>query len=231
MYPSLYPLFVSRWIVSAALLFYLDFATTDIEFRSNIGVYMVTNEKQLVERAARYDQKAFGQLYELYFDKIYNYLYFKTMHHNEAEDLTAVVFLKAWEAIGNFQWQGYPFSAWLYRIAHNQLVDHYRTRRELLPLEAAEHHDCGDDPFEAVERSLLLAQIRGSMKNLTCEQQRVVTLRYFEGYSICEIAKMMNKPPDAVRAMQHRALRGLQPRVCAPETAVNKRHRNQTVRA
>lgn len=189
---------------------------------------MLHNEKQLVERAARHDPKAFGQLYELYFDKIYNYLYFKTMHRNEAEDLTALVFLKAWEAIGNFEWQGYPFSTWLYRIAHNQLVDHYRTRREVLPLEVAERHECGDDPFELVEHASLLNQIRGALKNLTLEQQKVVTLRYFEGYSICEIAKMMNKAPDAVRAMQHRALRVLQPRVRANETLAPKRRAGTT---
>lgn len=192
---------------------------------------MLHNEKQLVESAARHDSKAFGELYELYFDKIYNYLYFKTMHRNEAEDLTALVFLKAWEAIGNFQWQGYPFSTWLYRIAHNQLVDHYRTQRHVLPLEVAERHECGDDPFEAVEHASLLAQIRSSLKNLTLEQQRVVTLRYFEGYSICEIAKMMNKAPDAVRAMQHRALRVLQPRVRADATFPRKRRTANTVTA
>ena len=184
---------------------------------------MIPNEKQLVERAARRDPKAFGTLYELYFDKIYNYLYFKTMHRNEAEDLTALVFMKAWEAIGNFEWQGYPFSTWLYRIAHNQLVDHYRTRREVLPIEAAENRECGDDPFEAVERMSLLAQVRGALKNLTHEQQKVVTMRYFEGYSICEIAKKMNKAPDAVRAMQHRALRALQPRMQAPESFARAR--------
>lgn len=180
---------------------------------------MLSNEKQLVELAARQDPKAFGKLYELYFDKIYNYLYFKTMHANEAEDLTALVFMKAWEAIDKFQWQGYPFSAWLYRIAHNQLVDHYRTRRQALPLEVAEHYECKDDPFEAVEHASVLAQVRVALKHLTPEQQRVVTLRYFEGYSICEIAKLMGKAPDAVRAMQHRALRGLQPRL-RPDVAL-----------
>jgi RNA polymerase sigma-70 factor (ECF subfamily) len=184
---------------------------------------MLTNEKKLVERAVRQDPKAFGKLYEMYFDKIYNYLYFKTMHRNEAEDLTARVFMKAWEAIGNFEWQGYPFSTWLYRIAHNQLVDHYRTRRPVLPLEAAEHYECGEDPFEAVEHASLMAQVKSALKNLTLEQQRVVTLRYFEGYSICEIARMMGKAPDAVRAMQHRALRVLQPRVRAGETGERKR--------
>ena len=159
---------------------------------------MLNNEKQLVERAARKDSQAFGKLYELYFDKIYNYLYFKTMHSNEAEDLTALVFMKAWEAIGKFQWQGYPFSAWLYRIAHNQLVDHYRTRRQVLPLEVAEHFECSDDPFDAVELAAAMGQVRSALKYLTQEQQRVVTLRYFEGYSICEIAKIMALSPNSI---------------------------------
>jgi RNA polymerase sigma-70 factor (ECF subfamily) len=192
---------------------------------------MLQNEKQLVERAARHDPKAFGTLYELYFDKIYNYLYFKTMHRNEAEDLTALVFMKAWEAIGNFRWQGYPFSTWLYRIAHNQLVDHYRTRRQSLPLEAADFVESGEDPFEAAAHASLLAQIRTALGSLTHEQQKVVTLRYLEGYSICEIAKKMNKAPDAVRAMQHRALRALQPRVRAAETFSDPRSPKTVVSA
>jgi RNA polymerase sigma-70 factor (ECF subfamily) len=158
---------------------------------------MKFNEKNLVERAVRRDPNAFATLYEMYADKIYNYLYFKTMQRAEAEDLTALVFLKAWEAIGRFRWQGYPFSTWLYRIAHNQLVDHYRTRRMHLPLEAVEYNEADDDPLAAVERASLLSQIRGSLAHLTDEQQQVVTLRYFEGYSIGEIAKMMNKAPDA----------------------------------
>jgi len=177
------------------------------------GVFMPQNERTLIERAARRDQHAFSQLYSMYFDKIYSYLYYKTMRRDEAEDLTAIVFMKAWESIEKFKWQGYPFSTWLYRIAHNQLVDHYRTRRETLSLDTIEVEENGVDPLDAVERAWLLLQIRGALKHLTAEQQRVVTLRYFEGYSIGEIAAIMNKAPDAVRAMQHRALRVLQPRV------------------
>lgn len=192
-------------------------ATSPIHEKLSLEPKPLHKEKELIRRATQHDVKAFAILYGMYSEKIYNYLYFKTMHRNEAEDLTAVVFLKAWEAIGGFRWQGYPFSTWLYRIAHNQLVDHYRTRRDLLPLQMAERNEYTDDPFEKVERATLLAQVRGALKNLTYDQQQVVTLRYFEGYSICEIAKMMGKAPDAVRALQHRALRVLQPRVRAQE--------------
>lgn len=183
---------------------------------------MQPNERQLIERARRRDAQAFGVLYNIYFDKIYKYVYYKIKRKEEAEDLTGLVFLKAWEAIENFRWQGYPFSTWLYRIAHNQLVDTYRTHRETLPLEFVERDDSGIDPFEAVERASLLTQIRVALKHLTYEQQRVVTLRYFEGYSISEIAAMMNKGPDAIRALQHRALRVLQPRMRSGEPLPSK---------
>jgi len=174
---------------------------------------MHLNERKLIERASRRDPKAFETLYILYFDKIYRYVYYKTKRKDEADDMTALVFLKAWEAIDHFHWRGYPFSTWLYRIAHNQLIDTYRTHREFISLDAAEPHDAGMDPLEAVEFRLRLNQVRSAFKYLTREQERVLTLRYFEGYSISEIALIMNKAPDAVRALQHRALRVLQPRV------------------
>lgn len=184
---------------------------------------LASDEQKLVERAARRDPKAFATLYDMYFTKIYNYIYHKSLRKDEAEDLTAIVFLKAWEAIEHFTWQGYPFSTWLYRIAHNQIVDHYRTNRVTLPLEFVERHDSGNDPFEAVERASVMVQIRGALKHLTHEQQRVVMLRYFEGYSISEIAAVMGKAPDAIRALQHRAIRVLQPRVLMAEPIPPKR--------
>jgi RNA polymerase sigma-70 factor (ECF subfamily) len=176
---------------------------------------MLPNERQLVERAARRDEKAFATLYSVYFDKIYEYIYYRSLRKDEAEDLTSHVFLKAWEAIENYRWQGYPFSTWLYRIAHNQIVDHYRTHRECLPLDVAEKRDSGHDPMDIAIRASAVSQIRGALKHLTKDQARVLTLRYFEGYSVSEIAQMMGKAPDAVRALQHRALRVLQPRLHA----------------
>lgn len=175
---------------------------------------MLENEKQLVERAAKRDRRAFAKLYSLYVNKIYNYIYYKSSSKAEAEDLTAHVFLKAWEAIDNYRWQGYPFSTWLYRIAHNQIVDHYRTRREVMPLDlCVEAAEPSLDPLELAERAVLIAQVRSALGHLTNNQQRVVVLRYFEGYSISEIATMMGKAPDAIRALQHRALQVLQPRI------------------
>jgi RNA polymerase sigma-70 factor (ECF subfamily) len=147
----------------------------------------------------------------LYVDKIYKYIYYKSGRTDEAEDLTAQVFLKAWEAIPNYRWEGYPFSTWLYRIAHNQIIDYYRTHRETLPLDTARARESTTDPLEAAEHSFTSSQIRAALKHLTQDQQRVVILRFLEGYSTGEVAAIMDKDPDAIRALQHRALRALQP--------------------
>jgi len=79
----------------------------------------------LVDRVvASRDARAFGELYDLFVERIYKYLYCRASSHPDAEDLTEQVFLKAWEAIGGYRWQGRPFEAWLYRLAHNVYVDH-----------------------------------------------------------------------------------------------------------
>ncbi len=168
-------------------------------------------ERQLAERAAKRDRQAFGQLYDLYVDKIYKYIYYKSGRTDEAEDLTAQVFLKAWEAIENYRWEGYPFSTWLYRIAHNMMIDYYRTHRETFPLDTARTKESTSDPFQHAERTFTSDQIREALHHLTHDQQRVIVLRFLEGYSTAEVAAIMDKDPDAIRALQHRALRALQP--------------------
>ncbi len=172
---------------------------------------MGLSERQLSERAAKRDRQAVGQLYDLYVDKIYKYIYYKSGRTDEAEDLTAQVFLKAWEAIENYRWEGYPFSTWLYRIAHNMMIDYYRTHRETFPLDTARAKESTVDPFESAERTFSSEKIREALHHLTNDQQRVITLRFLEGYSTAEVAAIMDKDPDAIRALQHRALRALQP--------------------
>ena len=94
-------------------------------------------ERMLVLRAAKHDPEAFARLYDRFVDKIYKYIYYKVGAKSDAEDLTAQVFLKAWEAIGKYRVTERPFSAWLYRIAHNLVVDHFRTKRDAVPIEEA----------------------------------------------------------------------------------------------
>lgn len=166
----------------------------------------------LVDRAvALRDQEAFGALYDHYLDRVYRYLYLRTGHRADAEDLSEQVFLKAWEAIGRFQWQGRPFIAWLYRLAHNVLVDALRARRPTASLNDDESPL--DPPSETAARELtrtLDASVLGSaITQLTPEQQQVIVLKFVDGLDNTTIAEIMDKREGAIRALQLRALLSL----------------------
>ncbi len=170
----------------------------------------VEKEKVLVQRAIKRDHVAFAQLYDRFVDKIYRYIYYKVGSKTEAEDLTGQVFLKAWEAIGHYQWTERPFAAWLYRIAHNLIVDYFRTKRDASSLDditSLEHP--GSDLDEIIGHHLTAEVLRQALKRLTPDQQQVIVLRFLEGYNTAEVAQIMGKQPGAVRTLQHRALAGL----------------------
>lgn len=172
---------------------------------------MMQNEQQLAERAAQRDQSAFAELYNNYVDKIYRYIYYKVSNHAEAEDICEQVFLKAWEAIDRYTWHGYPFSSWLYRLAHNLVVDHYRTQRETLPInDAVLTFDDAIDPDQYLARTIASAELRRAIEQLTTEQKQVICLKFLMGYDNSEIAVLMQKKEGAIRALQFRALRSLQ---------------------
>lgn len=167
-------------------------------------------EKALVHRAIKRDRAAFTQLYDRFVDKIYKYIYYKVGSKTEAEDLTGQVFLKAWEAIGSYQWTERPFAAWLYRIAHNLVVDYFRTKRDASSLDditGLEHP--GTDLDDIIQHHLTAETLRHALKRLTRDQQQVIVLRFLEGYNTAEVAQIMGKQPGAVRTLQHRALAGL----------------------
>lgn len=171
-------------------------------------------EKELAQRASQHDPEAFAELYDLYVDKIYNYVYYKVGNATEAEDLTAQVFMKAWEAIGNYRWQGHSFSPWLFRIAHNLVVDYHRARRQTVVLEAVEtgpHKPLATDdrPEQVLHHLMTMERVREAIRQLTEEQQTVIILRFLEGYSTAEIAEIMGKRRGAVRGLQFRGLAAL----------------------
>lgn len=169
------------------------------------------NEAELVARACRGDREAFAALYDAYVDRIYRYVYFRVGGAAEAEDLTSAVFLKAWEAVGGYQPRGLPFAAWLFRIAHNAVVDHYRTRRETASLDAP--GTVVEDPTPgvaaAVEQSLTGETLRAALGGLTEDQRQVIVMKLIEGYSTEEIAAALGKKPGAIRALQMRGLQAL----------------------
>lgn len=164
-------------------------------------------EESLVQRAKQGEPEAFEQLYEAYFDKIYRYVVLKVGNRADAEDLTQQVFLKALESIGSFRWRGAPFSSWLFRIAHNQVVDYFRkkSREKTLPLDEARTVSVSDSAALA-ERKLKVEQLAAACERLTEAQRDVISLRFAGGLSVAETARAMGKSEGAARVLQHEAL-------------------------
>ncbi len=157
------------------------------------------------------DQAAFAELYDLYLDRVYRYAYYRTANRTDAEDLSEQVFLQAWAAIERFRWQGKPFLAWLYTVAHNVVVD---WRRGATPSHSL---DDGDNPIDVESTSATQAMsqwidadlLANAIKRLTPEQQQVITLKFLDGFDTARIAQIMDKREGTIRALQLRALQGL----------------------
>ncbi len=167
---------------------------------------MQQDEESLVRRAQHRDQEAFAQLYEEHFDKIYRYVTFKIGNKTEAEDMTQQVFLNALQSISSFKWKGVPFSAWLFRIAHNQVVDYFRSKkRTTVPLdESLASND--NNPQLVAEQRLDIEQLLLATKQLTEAQREVISLRFAGELPIAQVAKTMGKSQGAVKALQHSAI-------------------------
>ena len=165
------------------------------------------DEEDLVRRAKQRDQEAFAQLYEENFDRIYRYVALRIGDKTEAEDMTQQVFVNALQSISSFKWQGKPFAAWLFRIAHNQVVDYLRkkTKRATVPLdESLARSD--SNPQLMAEHSLDIEQLLLATKRLTEAQREVISLRFAGGLSTTQVAKSMGKSQGAVKALQHSAI-------------------------
>jgi RNA polymerase sigma-70 factor (ECF subfamily) len=168
-------------------------------------------ELQLIRKAAT-DPEAFGELYERHVRKIYNYIYYRTGNHHEAEDLTARVFQRALKHVANFKDQGVPFSAWLYRIAHNLVANWHRdrSRRPVVPLE--DHlpvRGSGAHPeAEAIaeeERALVLTAVQ----RLPPERQQLLILKFVERLPNAKIGEVMGRTEGAIKSLYHRTLNAL----------------------
>jgi len=171
------------------------------------GSYQVQNEESLVQRAQQRDEEAFSILYDEYFDKIYRYMVFKIGDQTEAEDLTQQVFIKALQSISSFRWKGIPFSAWLFRIAHNQMVDYLRKKKKYATAPLNDSLAGSDiDPQQAVERKQDIEQLLSATKQLTDAQREVISLRFAGELSIAQVARIMGKNEGAVKALQHSAI-------------------------
>lgn len=169
------------------------------------------DEQRLIRRAQRGDADAFADLYRVHVQVIYRYIALRVSDRQLAEDLTGDVFTRALEGLAAYRDQGKPFIAWLYSIAWARVVDHYR-RSGRRPGDS----DLDDLPIpveagldEGVARRQAAAALRAAIAGLTDEQQQVVILRFVEGYRVDEVAAVMGKQPNAIKALQFRALRAL----------------------
>jgi RNA polymerase sigma-70 factor (ECF subfamily) len=168
--------------------------------------------RQLVEQAKRGNREALEELYLLHFDRIYSYLHMSVGNRHDAEDLTTQVFVKMLESIGKFRWRSAPFSAWLFRIAHNLAMDHFRANKRWQPEEEVPEPDPGDgsaaeeEALEAIGRQSMLELI----EKLSHEQQQVLTLKFVFNFSNAEAATILDKTEGAIKSLQHRALASLQ---------------------
>ncbi len=170
-----------------------------------------TDDSALIERAKK-DPDAFGDLYERYVGKIYSYVYYRTGNEHDAEDLTARVFFRALKRLSSYTDRGLPFSAWLYRIAHNLVANWHRdqSRRKIVPLDdyivsglQAEAPEYAAETRE--EQDFLLETIR----RLPAERQQLLILKFIEHMSNAEIGAVMNRSEGAIKSLYHRTLLAL----------------------
>lgn len=173
------------------------------------------DEDSLIYRAKEGDEQAFGALYDRYVTRIYRFIFLKVRRKQDAEDLTHQVFMNAWQSVGRYEFRGFPFGSWLYRIASNAVIDFYRTSRNHQPLESvpeetfaevAKHETILNDALE-------MNVIHTALQRLEHDQQTVLILRFIDDRTNKEIADLLGKSEGAIRVIQHRALKQLKKHV------------------
>src|SRR5687768_4319023 len=173
--------------------------------------------RKLVERGQAGDRDALEELYLLHFDRIYSYLHMSVGNRHDAEDLTNQTFMKMLEAIDRFEWRKVPLSAWLFRIAHNLAMDHFRAHRRWQPEEEPPEpeHLAEHSAEEAALHSIGERSMFEMIESLSIDQQQVLTLKFVFSFSNAEVATILGKTEGAVKSLQHRALASLQRQLAA----------------
>lgn len=186
-------------------------------------VYMEEHTKNknliemLVNKARTGDKDALTELYGVFREKIYRYVFFKCGNHADAEDITNEVFLRMIQSIANFQWKGIGFSSWLFKIASNLVIDYYRnkSRRNIESIEKRDY--IGETNWEQISEFLdnrdLFQAIYKDTEDLTDLQKEVVNLRFVGDLSLKETAEAMSKNVNSVKAIQHAAIKKLKEKV------------------
>lgn len=176
-------------------------------------------ERLLVDAAKAGDQVALSELYQTYFPRLYRYILARTGNTYDAEDLTEEVFMRVLEAIKRFQHRNAPFSAWLFRIAHNAVISQRRKEtargrssqlNDGMPVDSA-------GPEELVERRVVLTEVMQAAKNLPDAQRQVISLRFAAGLTVAETARAMGKGEGNVKVIQHKAIAKLREMMGQPK--------------
>lgn len=169
------------------------------------------DEVSIIKKAVKGDASAFGALYDHYHAMIYRFVMIKVGRREEAEDITHQVFLSAWQNVRTYRHRGYPFSSWLYQIARNQVIDHYRARKGDVSIDKVdpEAFAVAIDHAGDLGTKFALEKVRTAVAKLKPDYQDVIILRFVEDYSLKETARALRKTEGAIKLMQHRAIREL----------------------
>jgi RNA polymerase sigma-70 factor (ECF subfamily) len=183
------------------------------------------SERETVDRARSGDRDALGELYDLYFSRVYRYVLARTGNPAEAEDVTEDIFVRMLSGIGRFEWKQAPFAAWLFRIAHNQLVSHLRrngARRSESQIPES-MVDTAPDPLAQVETRLSFDQVFETSRALPNAQREVIWLRFAAGLSVGDTARALGKREGNVKVLQHQAIARLRKLLAPPQPGENGR--------
>lgn len=184
-----------------------------------VSNWTTESENEYLQLAKAYDLTAIAAIYDHFEAKIYSYIYHRVGNQSVAQDLTSQVFLRVLESIQIDRAWETSFTGWLYRIAHNLVIDHYRRRGRTTQVsldDMSELRSKSESPEHAAERALAAERLRAAINLLTEEQAQVVTLRFLEGMSILEVAGIMDKTEGAIKALQYRAVSSLR-RIMEPQ--------------
>lgn len=173
---------------------------------SNIGHLSEGSLRELIELAQAGKTEALAEIYETYFLRVYRFVYYRVSHRETAEDLTEDTFVKAFNGLNNLQ-NTEAFEGWLFQIARNLVIDYYRKKKQLVPLDTVENTlEYDTNVVEIINLQIEQSILIKLLKELNDEQQSVIKMKFLEELDNSTIAKILNKTEGAIRVIQHRAI-------------------------
>ena len=168
-----------------------------------------SDQTELIRKAIAGNEVAFGQIYDLYFEKLYRFVFYRVNHREIAEDLVAEIFIRVWHKISEIK-DSAAFRGWVFQIARNIVIDHYRTKKIHVDLSTLENVlEYEDNLIDRTDLSFQQKEFIEALRKLTDEQQVVIKLKFFDDLDNHEISKILNKSEGAIRVIQHRAIHEL----------------------